>query len=123
VADLEKGLPFDDGEIDGVFASHVLEHVHNLLGLMNEIHRVLKPSGALHVLVPNAQSVNALANPTHVRFFNTQTFKFFCKEYPGSRVFRPGCVTADRDTIFADLYPVAQGAPLPADEELAYFFD
>jgi ubiquinone/menaquinone biosynthesis C-methylase UbiE len=123
VADLEKTLPFGDGEIDVVFASHVLEHVRDLFGLMNEIHRILAPGGALHALVPNARCVNAVANPTHVRFFNTQSFKFFCQEYPGLKLFRPGCVSADQDTVYADLYPVREGETAPADEELAYFFD
>lgn len=122
VADLERGLPFADNAADHVFAVHFLEHVRELLGLMNEIHRVLKPSGVLHVMVPNCSFVNAVADPTHVRFFNQHTFKFFCRPYPGLRVFRPLSVTSTRDNVLADLQPVASGCPPPSPEELARCF-
>ena len=122
VADFEAGLPLDNDSVDQVFAVHVLEHVHNLVGLMNAIHRVLKPKGVLHVLVPNWQHVNAVADPTHVRFFNVQTFKAFCRRGRDVRVFRPLVVTACHDTIYADLQPVKDNTP-PSDEELARFFD
>lgn len=123
VTDLENaGLPSRDREIDQVYAVHFLEHVRNLLGLMNEIHRVLRPDGVLHVMVPNASFVNALADPTHVRFFHLQTFKFFCRPYPGLRPFRP-LAAAAVDNLLADLQPVQPGEPLPTEEELARFFD
>ena len=123
VADLERRLPFADRGTDHVFAVHVLEHVHNLIGLMNEIHRILKPTGVLHAMVPNPSCVNSIADPTHIRFFNTQTFKYFCKKHPGLCAFRPGLVSCDRHTVFADLYPVQDDGDLPTDEELSYFFD
>lgn len=123
VCDLEKELSFADAEIDHVFAIHVLEHIHNLSGLMNEIHRVLKPGGVLHALVPNAACINAAADPTHVRFFNQKTFKFFCRSYPGLRPFRPGCIAVDQWNVYADLLVVRDGEAMATDEELAYFFD
>lgn len=123
VTNLEDGLPFDDGVIDQVFAVHFLEHVQNLLGLMNEIHRVLKPGGVLHVMVPHHGFVNALADPTHVRFFHPQTFKFFCRPYPDLRVFRPLALSATADNILADLEPVQPAESLPSEQELARFFD
>jgi SAM-dependent methyltransferase len=122
VTDLEKGLPFNDQEVDHIFAIHVLEHLHDLLGVMNEIHRVLRPSGVLHVLVPYASSVNAVADPTHVRFFNQQTFKYFCRLNPRCRTFRPLIIAHDNDTVYADLSPAAAEQP-PGEDELARFFD
>jgi SAM-dependent methyltransferase len=38
-------LPFDDGSIDGVFASNLLEHTPNTPDVIREIERVLKPGG------------------------------------------------------------------------------
>ena len=122
LADLEEGLPFRSSTIDHVFAIHVLEHVHNLLGLMNEIHRALKASGILHVMVPHWTHVNASADPTHVRYFNVQTFKYFCQPHPGVQLFEPLLVTATEDTIIADLRPLKGSAPPPSDELLARFF-
>jgi SAM-dependent methyltransferase len=123
VADLERRLPFEDHEIDHIFAVHVLEHIHHLIGLMNELHRTLKPSGVLHLMAPAAGCVNAIADPTHVRFFHRQTLKYFCRSVPGLRPYRPGLVARDEATIYADLYPVQPNDPLPSKEELAYFFD
>lgn len=123
VARIERGLPFAAGALDHVYAVHFLEHVDDLLPVMNEIHRVLKPGGVLHVMVPSAAHVNALADPTHRRLFHRQTFKFFCRAYPGLRLFRPLGIAETQADLFADLQPVADGDAGASDEELARFFD
>lgn len=38
-------LPFEDGSIDGVFCSNLLEHAPDTEGIIREIERVLKPGG------------------------------------------------------------------------------
>jgi SAM-dependent methyltransferase len=123
VADLEHVIPVVDRSMDHVFAVHFLEHVRNLLPLLNELHRVLKPQGVLHVMVPHHAHVNAWADPTHVRFFHRQTFKFFCRPYPDLLSFYPLSVSESEDNIFADLQPVGAGRAFASDEELARFFD
>ncbi|HEX7026731.1 MAG TPA: methyltransferase domain-containing protein [Gammaproteobacteria bacterium] len=123
VSDLELGLPFPDEHADQIYAIHFLEHVHQLVGLMNEIHRVLKPDGVLHAIVPHHSHVNAIADPTHVRFFHPQTFKYFCREMPGVRPFRPLSVMAPAEDIFVDLMPVKKGMSPASTLELARFFD
>lgn len=45
-------IPFGDNSFDAVIANHVLEHVENDLQAMNEILRVLKPSGWAILQVP-----------------------------------------------------------------------
>lgn len=67
----------------------VLEHVRELVGLMNDTHRALKPDGVLYVMVPHGHFINAIADPTRVRFFHPQTFKYFYREMPGVRPFQP----------------------------------
>ena len=39
--------------VDYVIASHVVEHVPDLVGWLNEIHEVLKPTGQLRLAVPD----------------------------------------------------------------------
>lgn len=76
--DLEVArLPFLANSIDEIFAAHILEHLHNFPKLMNEFHRVLKPSGSLRVHVPCYPSVECFQDPTHVRFFTDKTFQYF----------------------------------------------
>ncbi|MGE5595763.1 MAG: class I SAM-dependent methyltransferase [Hyphomicrobiales bacterium] len=122
LADLDSGLPFRDGSIDALFAVHVLEHVRGLLGVMNEAHRVLRPSGVLHVMVPHCGHVNAFADPTHVRYFNRQTFKYFCRPPAGVFPWFPEIVSCDGASIFADLRPLAPGEAAP-EAQLARYFD
>jgi len=122
LADLERGLPFADNSVDCVFAVHVLEHVHNLPVLLRELHRVLKPNGRLHVMVPFASHINAIADPTHLRFFHPQTFKYICRPPSGTPCWYPDLVTCDGASVFADLRPLPVGES-PPDAQLARFFD
>lgn len=122
LADLDKGLPFADHSIDRVFAVHILEHVRDLFALLAEIHRVLRPDGVLHVMVPDSRHVNALADPTHIRFFNVQTFKHFCRPQYHQLPYCPLSVSTDGASIFADLRPVQRGDEA-SDFALARFFD
>ena len=122
LADLERPLPFADASLDHVFAVHVLEHVRDMVALMNEIHRVLRPGGRLHAMGPYWRHVHAVADPTHVRGLSPQTFKYFCQDRPGIRPFRPLAVAAEPDTVHADLEPVKAGDLAPDEELLARFF-
>lgn len=76
--DLETDkFPFEDNSIDYAVANHVIEHITNLTHLMNEVHRVLKPGAIFHIEVPVANSISHWKDPTHVRGFVEQTFKYF----------------------------------------------
>ncbi|GAB1540750.1 hypothetical protein NUACC21_34190 [Scytonema sp. NUACC21] len=121
VTDLETHLPFPNNSFDHVFAIHILEHIHNLLGLMLEIHRILKPHGVLHVLAPHWQHINAVADPTHCRFIDVQTFKYFCHPKSDVMPWRPLMLSASEDTVFADLQPIKNGSPA-SQEDIARWF-
>jgi SAM-dependent methyltransferase len=49
-------LPFADRVFDAVISNHSLEHFHDLAGSLAEIGRVLKPTGALYIAVPDAST-------------------------------------------------------------------
>lgn len=53
LADVTKGLPFDDEYFDVVFCKHVIEHVEKTSELMKESWRVLKKNGRLILITPN----------------------------------------------------------------------
>jgi glycogen(starch) synthase len=53
---------FDDGSVETIYASHILEHFHYLLNnelltTLTEWYRVLQPGGQLMVSVPNLQTL------------------------------------------------------------------
>jgi SAM-dependent methyltransferase len=123
LADLRGRLPFADAGVDRVYAVHVLEHVIDLVPVMNELHRVLADDGVLHVMSPHWQSIGAVADPTHVKYLDVQTFKWFCTPHGGSEVWYPLHAGYDGASVFADLRPVRRGEPLPPVERLARFFD
>jgi SAM-dependent methyltransferase len=53
VAAAGEALPFASGVFDLVICHHVLEHIKELDGVLQEVRRVLKPSGRVYVSVPN----------------------------------------------------------------------
>lgn len=61
-----QGLtPIAHGALDGVVASHVIEHVANPLGVIAEFHRVLKDGGKLLLVVPDrTRTFDAVRAPT-----------------------------------------------------------
>ncbi len=79
VADLEGPLPIPDADYDLVFANQVLEHVRDLVALIREVHRVLKPGGVFLVHVPYFRSSWAHIDPTHVRSFTINSMDYFVK--------------------------------------------
>jgi SAM-dependent methyltransferase len=53
----------DDRSQDFVIASHVLEHMADPIGLLDDIHRVLKPGGIALVLLPDKRRTFDHARP------------------------------------------------------------
>lgn len=54
--------------------SHVIEHVANLVGLMEEVYRVCKSGAVVEIVVPYYTSRGAFRDPTHVRYITEDTF-------------------------------------------------
>jgi hypothetical protein len=80
----QHGLPFSDGTIVAVHSSHFLEHVRDLVFVMNEIHRVCVDGAIVTLIVPTLLGPWAAADPTHVRLFNARSFGYFTgQEEPG----------------------------------------
>jgi 2-polyprenyl-3-methyl-5-hydroxy-6-metoxy-1,4-benzoquinol methylase len=87
LGDLE-GSQFPDGSFDVVTMSHVIEHVEDPPRLVRECYRILKPSGRLIVLTPNAESWGhrlfgrrwvALDPPRHLFIFSVSSLRNLTK--------------------------------------------
>jgi SAM-dependent methyltransferase len=70
-----------DNTVDEILCSHVLEHIRNILPLMQELWRVAKPGAFMTVRVPYGSSDDAWEDPTHVRAFYLQSFGYFSQPY------------------------------------------
>lgn len=75
--DLEKRIPFPSNGVGVVRAYDFLEHVHNPVKMMNEIYRVLAPGGWVLASVPSTDGRGAFQDPTHVSFWNENSFWYY----------------------------------------------
>ena len=57
-------LSFKDDSVDAVFCTGVFEHIENPSVAMNEILRILKPGGIVHLEVPFMQPFHKLLHGT-----------------------------------------------------------
>lgn len=85
VFDLDKcateRLPFDDNTVEVIFGNHVIEHIHNTLPLMQELHRVAVPDAECLFKLPFGASDDAWENPTHVRPYFLASFNYFSQPF------------------------------------------
>ncbi len=70
--------PFPDDTFDLVVCEHVLEHLENVIRVMEELHRVSKPRARIHVRVPHFSSLNFNTDPTHTHAFSSRSFDYLC---------------------------------------------
>lgn len=88
-ADLTKKLPFESDTFASISAYDVLEHIPRwerlpdgaivfpFVDLMQEIYRVLKPSGIFYAVTPGYPSNTAFQDPTHINFITQETLSYF----------------------------------------------
>ena len=74
ICDLEQPLPLKDNSVNEVHSAHVLEHIKNLVQLMEEIYRVCKHDSIVVISVPYYTSRGAFTDPEHIRFYTEYTF-------------------------------------------------
>ena len=77
IKDLERGIPFSDDSVDIIFASHFIEHIQDLTGIMEETYRVLKKNGVLELICPWWKSKYAYANSDHKRIIHPDLFGYW----------------------------------------------
>jgi SAM-dependent methyltransferase len=73
--------PFPDGRFTEVHAYDVIEHLDDILGTMEEIHRVCRPGARVFITVPHYSCSNAFTDPTHRHYFGWFSFDYFTGEH------------------------------------------
>jgi SAM-dependent methyltransferase len=81
----EFPYPFADSEFDLVVCEHVIEHLREVISVMEELHRVTKGGGRVVVRVPHFSSLNFNTDPTHVHAFSSRSFDYLCVATPYER--------------------------------------
>jgi len=82
VADLSKKFPFEDNSVDEIRAHDVIEHLQDRLHTMNEIWRICKVNAKIDIRVPSTDGRGAFQDPTHISFWNINSFLYYCNDFP-----------------------------------------
>jgi SAM-dependent methyltransferase len=82
VHDLDvRPWPFPNDEFDEAFAFDVIEHLHDVVATMEELHRVCRKGARVEITVPHFSSANAFTDPTHRHFFSRFSFDYFADSH------------------------------------------
>jgi SAM-dependent methyltransferase len=73
----EFPYPFSENTFDKIYCIDVLEHLNDIIKVMEEIHRISNPGAEIFIRVPHFSSTHSYGDPTHKHYFNTQSFDYF----------------------------------------------
>jgi predicted SAM-dependent methyltransferase len=77
IADLNKRWPWADSSVHYIVALDIFEHLRSPIHSMNEAWRVLILGGKIDIMVPTTDGRGAFQDPTHVSFWNRNSFKYY----------------------------------------------
>lgn len=108
LADLTQPWPWPDSSVEEIVADDIIEHLPNKIFVMNEIHRVLIPGGLVHIFVPTTDGRGAWQDPTHVSYWNRNSFWYYVRGVAEYERFHEaygitGCFTVVKETM--NTYP------------------
>jgi SAM-dependent methyltransferase len=74
-------MALPDDSVREFLLSHVIEHIHDILPLMQELWRVAEPGAMAEIRVPHGGNDDAWEDPTHVREMFPRSFAFFSQPH------------------------------------------
>jgi SAM-dependent methyltransferase len=74
---LNHRWPFKDDSVGVVRAFDIFEHLKDSLHTMKELYRVLAPGGYALIQVPSTDGRGAWQDPTHVSYWNQNSFLYY----------------------------------------------
>ena len=69
--------PYANDTFDAIVCDNCLEHLENVVAVMEELHRIAKPSASVKIIVPFYASRYAHTDPTHRHSFGWRSFDYF----------------------------------------------
>ena len=124
--------PFADNEFDVVIAQHVIEHLEDVIAVVEEVHRILKPNGLWLIEVPHFSSHHFYTDPTHRHPFGARSFDYFVPAPGGCYMFhyananfrkRRVHLTGPKSSLLHRyLYALANRNPYRYKSELTWIF-
>ena len=121
ICDLDKfPYPFKDNQFDLVFCIDILEHLGDIVGVMDEIFRITKAGGLVKIRVPHYACYWNYSDPTHRIFFNSFSFNHFTKQRLHPQYTQSKFELIDRKIIFHTIFKIL-GAELFARKFTRYW--
>ena len=78
IADLDHfPWPFEDNSFREIRAIHVIEHVADVVGTIEEFHRLLAPGGRVFIVTPHYTDFSSFCDPTHRWHLNSFSLRYF----------------------------------------------
>lgn len=77
--DITQPFPYEDNSVDYILADDILEHVmpDDVVPLLKEIHRILKPEGVFHFSIPSTRGDGAFMDPTHRSYWCINSWLYY----------------------------------------------
>jgi SAM-dependent methyltransferase len=84
IADLDRfPYPLRDSSFREIRAIHVIEHVADVIKMMEEVHRLLAPGGRLFIATPHYTDFSSFCDPTHRWHLNSFSLRYFGDDHAG----------------------------------------
>ncbi len=91
LADLDHvPYPFTSNTFDMIWCDGIIEHLNDVVQVMEELHRIAKPNALIVIITPYFTSVDACTDPTHRHYFSARSFDYFTGEFPEYRFYARG---------------------------------
>ncbi|MFL6354228.1 MAG: class I SAM-dependent methyltransferase [Bryobacteraceae bacterium] len=76
-------FPFRDSAFREVRATHVIEHVADVIRTIEEFHRLLAPGGRVIIITPHYTDFSSFCDPTHRWHLNSFSLRYFGQDHGG----------------------------------------
>lgn len=73
--------PFPDNRFREVLAFDVIEHLDDVIRVMEEVHRVCEDGAVVRITLPHYSCSNAFTDPTHRHYFGWFSFHYVTGEH------------------------------------------
>ena len=117
-----EDVPLPENSVDFVTLNHVIEHVHDPIGLLEQSRRFLKAGGRLVVITPNVESFahkhfgrswRGLEPPRHLHLFSPRTLSKVVLTAGFSQVANLRTSVGNAQIFAHGSLAVKNGSPLP----------
>ncbi|MBS3078626.1 methyltransferase domain-containing protein [Candidatus Pacearchaeota archaeon] len=101
--------PFKDNSFEYIISISTLEHLENLIKVMEEIHRICKNNAIIEIRVPHFASLGAFKDPTHRIFFSYYSMDYFTKDFDYNFYTKARFNIIERKIIYGSVFKIFQG--------------